>query len=121
MEYAWDLEINQLGYAEPLSDDGKGGGDEIDVYLNNLGNVYGLTYPDNSASTSSSAYIELENDFSESVFVTKGYDALKVTTAHEFFHAIHFRYYITAGILTGGRSKPQYGWKIGHGTKSMII
>src|SRR3989339_702181 len=92
LEYAWDLLINQLGYPEPLSDSGLGGGNEIDVYLINFA-YYGLTMPDNLA-ISTSAYIEIDNNFAEfGYFYTLGYPALRVTTAHEFFHAIHFRYY----------------------------
>lgn len=93
LEYAWDLIINQLGYPEPLSDNGRGGGNEVDVYIRQLKNTYGYTQPDNAFSTSTSAYIEIDNDFAEDVFKTHGYEALKVTTAHEFFHTIHFRYY----------------------------
>ncbi|HDY89670.1 MAG TPA: T9SS type A sorting domain-containing protein [bacterium] len=92
LEYAWDLMINQLGYPPPLSDEGKGGGDEVDVYLKNLSNSYGYAQPDKQLETSTSSYIVIENDFSESIFETHGYDALRVTTAHEFFHTIHFNY-----------------------------
>lgn len=92
LKYAWDIEVNQLGYPEPLTDDGKGGGDEIDVYLKNLNNVYGQTWPETYMGSTSS-YIEIDNDFSEAIYATHGYDALRVTTAHEFFHTIHFSHY----------------------------
>jgi len=91
LEYAWDLMVNTLGYPEPLSDGGKGGGDEIDAYLLNLGRMYGQTVPDNNFTTSTSSYMEIDNDFSEGWYESNGYEALKVTTAHEFFHTIHFR------------------------------
>ena len=93
LEYAWDLAVNQLGYIEPLNDDGKGGGDEIDVYLKDLNNVYGQTWPETSMGSFTSSYIEIDNDFSENIYHTNGYDALRVTTAHEFFHTIHFSSY----------------------------
>lgn len=92
MEYAWDLMVNQLGYLPPLSDEGKGGGDEIDVYLKDLGINYGQTMPDKHLTTSTPAYIYIDKDFSDYWFSSHGYDALRVTTAHEFFHTIHFRY-----------------------------
>jgi len=98
LEYAWDLEVNQLGYQEPLTDNGKGGGDEIDVYLKNLNNVYGQTWPETTMGSYTSSYIEIDNDFSEDMYYTKGYDALRVTTAHEFFHTIHFSYYYDANM-----------------------
>ena len=92
LEYAWDLMVNQLGYLPPLSDEGKGGGDEVDVYLEDLGDYYGLTTPEKYFKTSTPAYISIDKDFSDYWFATKGYAALRVTTAHEFFHTIHFRY-----------------------------
>ena len=99
LEYAWDLEINQLGYPVPLSDNGKGGGNEIDVYLKELNNVYGQTTPDSNSGTSVSSYIEIENDFAEDIYATKGYGALRVTTAHEFFHVIQFSLYNNWDLL----------------------
>lgn len=95
LEYSWNTIVNQLGYNEPLSDKGLGGGNEVDVYLLNLSSEknYGYTIYDNYAQ-STSAYIAIENDFSETnIFSTLGYEALKVTTAHEFFHVVQFRYY----------------------------
>ncbi len=93
LEYTWDLEVNQLGYPEPVTDSGKGGGDEIDVYLKNLRNVYGQTWPEKYNGNYVSSYIEIDNDFSEPVYTSHKYDALRVTTAHEFFHTIHFSSY----------------------------
>lgn len=100
LEYAYDLIINKLGYDSPLSDNGAGGGDEIDVYLKNYGyGGYGATLPENTVDGSSSAYIEIDNDFSEDQYATKGYDALRVTTAHEFFHTVQFRYYTNYSLI----------------------
>ena len=98
-EYAWDLMVNQLGYLPPLSDEGIGGGDEIDVYLKDMGNVYGVTYPVNVSISSYSAYIEIDKDYSDYGFSTHGYDALRVTTAHEFFHTIQFRYFYNFDLV----------------------
>ncbi|MFA6470781.1 MAG: MXAN_6640 family putative metalloprotease [Candidatus Latescibacterota bacterium] len=96
LEYAWDLQVNTLGYIPPLSDKGAGGGDEVDVYVNNIGqySIYGVTYPD-IYSGPSSAYFIIDNNYLETVYPTKGLDGLKVTTMHEFFHVIQF------GYLTG--------------------
>ncbi|MFC1693764.1 MXAN_6640 family putative metalloprotease [Candidatus Latescibacterota bacterium] len=100
LEYAYDLIINELGYDPPLYDNGAGGGNEIDVYLKNYGHGgYGATYPENTVDGSSSAYIVIDNDFSEDQYATKGYDALRVTTAHEFFHTVQFRYYTNYSLI----------------------
>ncbi len=53
---------------------------------------YGLTW-------SSPPKLQIDNDFAESFFATKGKDALRVTIAHELFHAIQFQYIsYTSGI-----------------------
>ncbi len=91
-EYAWSLAVDTLGYDQPLPDNGAGGGDEIDVYVRNFGgSFYGITYPEQSGD-GTTAYCVIDNDYAESQYTTKGYAALRVTTAHEFFHTIHFRY-----------------------------
>ena len=101
---AWQVQIDDLGYREPPRDGGRGGGDEIDIYLTDLGrsNRYGLTYP-MSSGASGPSYLEIENDFENAVFgnasVCEGYsgsrglDALRVTLAHEFHHVVQFGYY----------------------------
>ncbi|MFC1508342.1 T9SS type A sorting domain-containing protein [Candidatus Omnitrophota bacterium] len=93
LEYAWELEVDELGYGPPLSDNGAGGGDEVDVYIENFNTGgYGVTYPDQVINGTASSHCRIDNDFSESQYAVHGYDALRVTTAHEFFHVIHFSY-----------------------------
>jgi hypothetical protein len=89
-----------LGYRPPLSDGGTGGGDEYDIYIVEPGdtNVYGYTYPDEEGprGETSISFIEIDNNYQGGVYNrsrTKGLDALQVTAAHEFFHAIQFSYY----------------------------
>jgi len=55
--------------------------------------LYGFISPDPGTFPVTS-YLNIDNDFSEEkVYPTLGYDALKVTTGHEFFHVIHYTYY----------------------------
>ena len=102
---AWHVQVEVLGYQEPPADGGFGGGDEIDIYLTDVGRSrrYGLTYP-MSGGDSGPSYLEIDNDFENPVFGTadgvcsgysgsRGHDALRVTLAHEFFHAVQFGYY----------------------------
>ncbi len=100
LEYAWNLEINVLGFKAPSDDNGAGGGDEIDVYVRNFGTSgYGITYPETQADKSVSAYMQIDNDYKESQYSAKGYAALRVTTAHEFMHVIQFSYKIDSTVL----------------------
>ena len=93
LEYAWDIQVEELGYDRPLSDEGAGGGNEVDFYIKNYDKGgYGATYPEGIQNGSVAAWCMIDNDFAEDQYATHGYEALKVTTAHEFFHTIHFGY-----------------------------
>ncbi len=94
LDSTWILEVEQLGYKPPPSDNGLGGGDEYDIYIVELsGSYYGFTHPDAIAATTSS-YIRIDNNFTDLRYrKTRGLDALRVTIAHEFHHAIQFGYY----------------------------
>jgi hypothetical protein len=97
-EHVWSIEIDSLGYREPPTDFGNGGDNRYDVYLTNLGfGYYGFTAPESTMLRNgvyvASSFIELENDFAESpAYRTHPLDAVKVTSAHEFFHSIQLGY-----------------------------
>ncbi len=102
LDSIWVLEVEQLGYNPPPSDNGLGGGDEYDVYVIDLSlggclgsvSVYGCAYPGTSGATTTHSYLEIDNNFTDPSYQqTSGLDALRVTIAHEFHHAIQFGYY----------------------------
>jgi hypothetical protein len=77
------------------------GGAPYDVYLRNLApqRLYGVTTANPpSSGISSPSYIEIDNDFTESVYVnsTGGpyspEQSLQITAAHEYHHAIQYGY-----------------------------
>lgn len=86
-----EVEAGQLGYPAPQADGNLGGGPEYDVYIMELGNLYGYTTPDRSVpeGDTASTFITIDNDFR---FVSpdqnKGLPALRVTIAHEYHHAV---------------------------------
>ena len=101
LDSTWELEVEQLGYNPPPSDNGLGGGEEYDVYVIDLGHggcgfstpVYGCAYRGSSNAVTHS-HLEIDNNFTDPSYVqTRGLDALRVTIAHEFHHAIQFGYY----------------------------
>ena len=98
LDSTWVLEIEQLGYNPPPSDNGLGGGDEYDVHVVELGvgrSFYGFAYPGTSGATTYS-HLEIDNNFTDPGYKqTRGLDALRVTIAHEFHHALQFGYYAT--------------------------
>jgi len=102
MDSMWRKEVDTLGYLSP-PDDGwytsygldNGGNNRYDVYLKWRPFGYlGYSQPEYSIDLPSfTSYIVLRNDYS----LYSGYrpdynDYLRVTSAHEFFHAIQFGY-----------------------------
>lgn len=89
---------NSRGFRMPVT----GAGNVLDVYVFNLKGKYGLTFPSGYSSGRSgvrtaSCYICLDNDYSASKgFVPSREDCLKVTAAHEFFHAVQYAYNVDA-------------------------
>jgi hypothetical protein len=90
-ESVWSRQIDALGYSEPVND----GDGYFDVFIGNLAtrSVYGLTWPMDLGDPTSAAYMEVENDYAESIYQTSGLDGLHVTVGHEFHHAIQFAYF----------------------------
>ena len=107
LDSVWRLEVDVLGYKVPKSDEGVGGGTEYDVYVQELGRTgtvyYGLTVPEQGGLPTTTSYMRIDNNFTDPTYGsfltcngargTRELDALRVTAAHEFFHALQFSYY----------------------------
>lgn len=89
LEHVWSVEVDQLGFQRPIPD----GDGLFDVYLQDLGpGFYGACAPAQSTTRSTSSCV-LDDDFAPAQFGGAApYDSLRVTAAHEFFHAIQFAY-----------------------------
>jgi len=106
LDHVWAREIDTLGYNPPPSDydyppDWDNGGDgKYDVYLDYLStDFFGASFPDRQVTPGVpvyTSYLILRNDYSlwvdEYPIYKNVYEPMKVTAAHEFFHAIHFGY-----------------------------
>lgn len=103
MEDVWTREVTQMGWRAPKSDvpaQDNGGDGKFDVYLGNIGadGVYGYCTTDVPQTTQEQySYCVLDNDFSPAQFgeVVNGLNAARVTSAHEFNHAVQFSYDVT--------------------------
>ncbi len=89
--------LSGLGYRAPLPDGNDGGGTDLfDVYLTELepAMVYGYAVPEvcSGMPMTCSSYLVLDNDYAEDIYGSAGLSALKVTVAHEYFHAVQFAY-----------------------------
>ena len=97
MNKVWRFEVGKLGYRRPVADRGVGGNSKFDVYLKELGGrgVYGYCAPEHRARGSkfvASGFCVLDDDFAKAQFGAPPAQSLKVTAAHEFFHAVQFAY-----------------------------
>jgi len=93
-DFVYDVEVRSMGYRPPPQDFGVDGA-EYDIYIRNLGTLYyGITTGESPVSETSqddvTSYIEIDNDFSHTP--TKSLDGMRVTAAHEFFHAVQLGY-----------------------------
>jgi hypothetical protein len=97
LEEVYTEETARLGFHTPLDDTGvpstTNPDSKIDIYLGDLGQlgIYGYCSPDTGAQRSS-AYCALDNDFATRQFQAAPLNSLRVTAAHEFFHAIQYSY-----------------------------
>jgi len=108
----WDTEVTEMGFRAPLSDRGRKAGQGpnrgTDVYLADLGRdgMFGYCAADpakgrkgkkrkRKPALTAAAYCVIDDDFSTAQFPPpgpSGLDALRVTLAHELFHAVQFAY-----------------------------
>ena len=92
--------IDGLGFPPPIPDTlcAQGEDAKYDIYVLNLSsNIFGLTYADTACAPdkfdlrSVPAFLELDNDYQHvTAYRLRPLDAVRVTVAHEFFHAIQF-------------------------------
>ena len=87
-EQSRNVLINVMGYREEPSD----GDDFYDIYIQNYSN-WGANFPEN---TSGQSYIIIDNDYAgnnfESDYCVNYLDKMRISVAHEFFHAIQRAY-----------------------------
>jgi hypothetical protein len=97
LEHVWKVEVAFMDRA-PLPDGGTAGNTDnpdnrLDVFLDDIGDqgLYGSCTGEEGASTSQvSAYCVLDDDYSKGEYGADPIESLRVTAAHEFFHAIQF-------------------------------
>jgi Family of unknown function (DUF6055) len=97
MEAVWKREVGGLGYRPPAGDGTRGGNAKLDVYLKDVGSkgYYGYCTTERPVAGHprfASGYCVLDDDFARMQFGAPPRNSLKVTAAHEFFHAIQFNY-----------------------------
>ena len=94
--HVWDVEIRTLGFQKPPFESGDSC---YNISISDRGNGdYGITNPTELISGTQiperySSNIDIDNDFIGSEYSAKGIQALRVTAAHEFHHAVQIGSY----------------------------
>jgi len=107
-ENARNIFINDMGYLPEIPD-----GDGVyDIYIEDRAwGAYGVNYPDhgnycsNCSGVVGASWIIIDNEYEEGSFLTSGLNTMRLTVAHEFFHAIQQAY-----VLYPGSSR--YFWEM---------
>lgn len=91
---SYDVIIDELGYDPPPFDEGLGGDDRYDVYITDVPALTTPEYPSDQypGRPAYSSYMQLGKDMRSPRYPDDPYPLLKVSAAHEFFHATQFAY-----------------------------
>ena len=82
--------VDLLGFdPEPEDEDGI-----YDIFIQDMGYLYyGLTvFDDQSGQPAGPSYMKIDNEYEEQDYFTSGINTMRLTVAHEFFHAIQRNY-----------------------------
>lgn len=101
IDSVFNVVVNFFGFEFDFNDGGIGGGDEYDIYIQNLQEgLYGETVfdylnplPRNGVAKRYISFMRIDNSYYEASYYTRGINALKVTLAHEFGHAVQLLSY----------------------------
>ena len=96
-EYIYSYFKDSLNYDLVFHNNQDSSTKKYDIFINNLPqNYFALTYTTsfiNESSTSCGSYIKMRNNYNGPAFQNLSeMDNIKITAAHEFFHAIQFSY-----------------------------
>ncbi len=102
-DLAWRYQCDTLGYDTPPFDGSNGGGNDLyDVYMHHYSGAYGVTFSENSSyqrpgrNYDYTSYIYVDPTYAGFGYADRTLP-MKVTSAHEFFHAVQFAYNVNAG------------------------
>ncbi len=112
LDSVYRFEVNYLGYLSPPGDNGAGGDDKYDVYIQNQGGgLYGYTEPESKIGTVNwTSFIVIDNDYVG--YYSSGIDGMLVTVAHEFHHSIQVGNYSVPDPNSPYRDSDVYFYEI---------
>jgi hypothetical protein len=93
LDSSYRFEITYLGFLAPVGDNGAGGDDKYDIYIQNQSaGLYGYTEPEmRVGNVNWTSFIVIDNDYTG--YYSSGINGMLVTVAHEFHHGIQIGNY----------------------------
>jgi hypothetical protein len=93
LDSVYRFEVTYLGFQMPPADNGAGGDDKYDIYIQNQGGgVYGYTeWESKVGSINWTSFMVIDDDYIG--YYSNGLDGMRVTVAHEFHHGIQLGNY----------------------------
>ncbi len=112
LSIAHEAFINDFGFDTPPSDGSEGGDQLYDIYITNVPALttpeyLSFQYPGREAYTS---YIQLGFDMRTPRYPDDPLPFLKVSAAHEYFHAVQFAYRVYSSDVTPWWFESSAGW-----------
>ena len=90
-DFVENILVNTLNFSPIIHDEDQ----KYDIYIQDMGQgYYGVNYLDidSLGNNTGSTYIFIDNEYEENEYYTTGIEAMKITIAHEYFHAIQRSY-----------------------------
>lgn len=111
LDSVYNFEINYLGYSPPPGDGSEGGDDKYDIYIQNLGGLYGYTqFETKIAESRWTSFMVIDNDFVG--YYSTGISGAQVTVAHEFHHGIQSGSYAPQNIASPFRNSDLFFYEL---------
>lgn len=112
LDSTYRFEVTSLGYLPPPSDNGAGGNNLYDVYIQNQpSGLYGYTEPEfKIGPTNWTSFLVIDNNYVG--YYSQGLDGMEVTVAHEFHHGIQVGNYAVLNGTSPFRSGDVYFYEI---------
>ncbi len=117
LDSVYRFEIAYLGFLSPPGDNGAGGDDKYDVYIQDQGFgsgvLYGYTQPESRVGPVNwSSYMVIDNDYPASEYYTSGLGAMRVTVAHEFHHGVQVGNYAIPSDVSPYRDEDVFFYEL---------
>ena len=112
LDSSYRFEVGYLGFLPPVGDNGAGGDDKYDVYIQNQGaGLYGYTVPEvRVGNVNWASYLVIDNNYIG--YYSSGINGMLVTVAHEFHHGVQVGNYAVPSDVSPYRDEDVFFYEL---------